>query len=188
MSFSKGRRSRKILVYEAVHLSQRTGFDIGEYIQNPSMIKMLHKDREDAHAYSNELELLLEGKINANVKLELHAKEKSIRLDEANKKIKNLEEENKLLVLSLQEKAKQIEAMQENTHQIQIKLTRTEGRLEEVSRSSFVQFLVSIMATVLLSFGVNIVTTTLSSWIGWILVVVGIILSIVAFIFVRKSK
>lgn len=188
MSSSKSGRSRKILGYEAIYLSQRTTFDIGEYVQNPSMIKKLHEEREIAHAYSDDLERRLEEKINFSTGLELKAKEISIRLEEANNSVKRLEEANRQLNFLIEEKHKQITTMQDETSKLQIKLTRTEGRLEEVSRSSFVQFLVSVMATVLLGFGVNIVTTTPSSWIGWMLIVVGIVLSIVAFIFVRKSK
>lgn len=188
MSSSKSGRSRKILGYEAIYLSQRTSFDIGEYVQNPSMIKKLHEEREIAHAYSDDLERRLEEKINISNELELKAKEISIRLEESNNNLKRMDETNKQLNLLIEEKNKQIATMQDETSKLQIKLTRAEGKLEEVSRSSIAQFLVSIMATVLLGFGVNLVTTTPSSWIGWMLIVAGIILSIVAFIFVRKSK
>jgi hypothetical protein len=188
MSSNKGKRPRKILGYEAIYLSQRTQFDIGEYVQNPSMIKKLHEERETAHAYSNNLEKLLEDKINAETDLELRLTESIIRLEEANNINKKLEEENENLNILLKESNKQLESTQEVAHQLQIKLTRVEGKLEDVSRSSFVQFLVSVVAAALLGFGVNIVTTMPSNWVGWVLIVTSIILSIVAFTFVRKSK
>jgi hypothetical protein len=188
MSSSKGGRPRKILGYEAIYLSQRTAFDVGEYVQNPSMIKKLHEEREIAHAYSDHLEKRLEEKINSSTELEIKVKVISTKLDETNNNLKKMEEANRQLNLLLEEKNKQIAAMQDEKSTIQIKLTQTEVKLDEVSRSSFVQFLVSVMATVLLGFGVNIVTTTPSSWIGWVLIVASIVLSIVAFIFVRKSK
>lgn len=188
MSSNKSKRSRRVLGYEAIYLSQRTQFDIGEYVQNPSMIKKLHEEREIAHAYSDNLEKLLEDKINVETGLELGLKETVIRLEEANNTNKKLDEENKRINILLKENNKKLESMQEDAHQLQIKLTRVEGKLEDVSHSSFVQFFVSVVAAVLLGFGVNIVTTTPSNWVGWILIITSIILSIVAFTFVRKSK
>lgn len=188
MPSSKKRPSRNFLGYEAIYLNQRTNFDIGEYVQNPPMIKKLHEEREIAHAYSSELEKLLEDKMNVGTELELQVKEITVRLEEASNTSQKLGEENKQLNSSLKEKNKQIEAMQEGTHQLQIKLAKAEGRLEDVSRNSFLQFLVSVTAAVLLGFGVNIVTTTPSNWVGWILIATSILLSIVAFTFTWKSK
>jgi hypothetical protein len=96
MSPSK-RPSRKFLGYEAIYLNQRTNFDIGEYVQNPSMIKKLHEEKEIAHAYSSNLEKLLEDKMNVGTELELQVKEITVRLEEASNTIQKLGEENKHL-------------------------------------------------------------------------------------------
>jgi len=60
--------------------------------------------------------------------------------------------------------------------------------LKDGSRDSFLQFLTSLLATLLLGFGVNVVTTTPDNWMAWILIVMSITLSVFAFTLVRKNK
>lgn len=60
--------------------------------------------------------------------------------------------------------------------------------MKDGSRDSFLQFLTSLLATLLLGFGVNVVTTTPDNWMAWILIVMSITLSVFAFTLVRKNK
>ena len=186
MSPSRGKQPRRIFGYEVVYLSHKTNFDVDEYVQNPSLIKKLHEEKELAHAYSRNLEKSLEDRMSLSAELELQMKEFSLRLEEAKHVIERLEEDKRVLDSFLKEKTNQLESLRVEKHDIEIELTRTVGKLEEVSRNSFVQFLISALATVLLGFGVNIVTTTPSNWIGWVLIAVSIVLGIIAFVLVRK--
>ncbi len=188
MSSRKSKRSRKVPGYAATYLSRGTRFDISNYLQNPSMIEQLHWDKETAYVYLDKIEELREDERNAKDELELELKEISIKLEEKCDRSKKLEQETERLKSSLRERDKRIEKMLQEIYQFQMKLALSEGKLEDGSRDSFLQFAVSMIAAILLGFGVNIVTAAPNNWIAWVLIVISIILSVVAFTFVRKSQ
>src|SRR5205807_1113156 len=97
MSPSRGKQPRRIFGYEVVYLSHKTNFDVDEYVQNPSLIKKLHEEKELAHAYSRNLEISLEDRMSQSASLELQMKEISLRLEEAKHVIERLEEEKRVL-------------------------------------------------------------------------------------------
>src|SRR4051812_3158513 len=111
MSPSRGKQPKRIFGYEVVYLSHKTNFDVDEYVQNPSMIKKLHEEKELAHAYSRNLEKLLEDRMSLNVKLELQMKETDLRLEEAKHVTERLEEEKRMIDSLLKDKTKQLESL-----------------------------------------------------------------------------
>lgn len=187
ISLSKNKRLKKALGCAEMYLSRRATFDINDYLHNTSMIVQLYKDNENVYLYLNTLEKLLEDKLSIETELILEFKEVNIRLEEKCDINKKLEQETQSLGSSLRESNRRMEKMRQETYRLQMKLALTEGKLEGSSQSSSLQFMISMIATVLLGFGVNVVTTTPGNWIAWILVITSIILSIVSFIYVRKS-
>lgn len=187
MPLSKNKRLKKAPGYAEMYFSRGATFDISDYLHNTSMIMQLHKDNETAYFYLNTLEKLLEDKVSIETELTLEFKEINIRLEEKCNINKKLEQETQSLGSSLRESNRRIEKMLQETYRLRMKLALTEGKLEDSSRSSSLQFMISMIATVLLGFGVNVVTTTPGNWVAWILVITSIILSIFAFMSIRKS-
>ena len=83
---------------------------------------------------------------------------------------------------------KQLEDLKSEKQRTDIELAKATLKIEEANRNSFIQFLVSTAATVLVGFGVGILTATPNDWKGWLLLVIGFILSIIAFFIVGKGK
>ncbi len=174
-------------MYEFVYTnSQKSQFELDDYLHSAPLIKKLKEEEELAHAYSSNLEASLEEAFLNNLKLELQKKESEVRLEEAKNMIEALKEDIELETLELNNVNKRLDDLQKDKHDVDVKLTLAEERLAEASRNSFVQFLVSTAATVLLAIGVNIITTTPNDWKGWLLIIFGILLGVLAFFISRK--
>ncbi len=163
--------------YVEIVVAMETKSVISNYLQSPSMIRELYTKYKTAHACLIKLEKAMRDKTKVEAKLMSRCKEKIIELREKDKVIKKLEQENEQLKTSLKRE-----------NQLQTKVALLEGRLKDGSRDSFLQFLTSLLATLLLGFGVNVVTTTPDNWMTWILIVMSITLSVFAFTLVRKNK
>jgi chromosome segregation ATPase len=152
------------------------------------MILKLNEEKELAHAYSKHLEARLEGVNSLQRKLEIQKIAVEVRLEDAQQTIEELHENIQLTQLELIEAQKKSEQLQADKHTIDLELTKTNGRLEEANRNSFIQFIVSVIASVSLALGVNILTATPNDWKGGTLVIIGIVLGAIAFFIARKSK
>jgi hypothetical protein len=189
MPSNNNKRTHKNFNYENIYLNyQRVQFEVEDYIDNPSMIKKLNEEKEIAHAYASSLEELLDVANFNKQKSELQKKESGIKLEEANQVIEGLREDKKLINIELSETKSKLENLQLDKHTLDLELTKVTEKLQQANRNSLIQFVVSTTATVTLAIGVNIVTSTPNDWKGWIFIIIGIILGIIAFYISRKSK
>jgi Flp pilus assembly protein TadB len=152
------------------------------------MIKKLNEEKEIAHAYSSSLEMALEEERLKVRRLELQKKDADKESEAANQMVAKLKEDVKLISIELSEKRIEFEQLQKDKHTTDLELTRVKERLEEANRNSILQFILSTLATVLLAFGVNLVTTASNDWQGWMLIIAGIVLGTIAFFIARKNK
>lgn len=168
---------------------QHRQFDLNEYVENPPMIKTMREELESAIAKITELEARLDDEIKLNNKLKLEKQAFQLKLEDANSRVEKLNEEKLWALADYGETKGELEVVQTAYHTLQLEkrtvdhqLDEANRKLDEASQKSFIQYLVTIVAAVILGFGVNIATSVPSSWIGWMLVTLAIILEVVAFL------
>lgn len=61
-------------------------------------------------------------------------------------------------------------------------------KLSNSKKQSVLIFLLSILATILISIGVNIVTDKPYVWVGWVLIASSVVLEIISFLVVRQQE
>lgn len=76
----------------------------------------------------------------------------------------------------------QLEASRISYHELELQKQGLEHSLKDANWRAFFQLLITTVATVILGFGVNIATPPPHEWIGIVMVVLGGILEIVAFL------
>jgi hypothetical protein len=96
--------------------------------------------------------------------------------------IKNLYKEKEEAKEEVRELRDQLEASRLSFHQLQLEKQALELRLKDATWKSFLQLLVTIIGTVILAIGINIVTSPAHDWIGYVMVVLGGILEVVAYL------
>lgn len=101
--------------------------------------------------------------------------------------IEKLYEEKQLALTSSIDLEKQVKEFGSQIHELKLQNQRLELELSEVSRKSYLIFALSLLATVLVGIGVNIATSSPNGWTGWVMIVAGCILEVVAF-FSRPQK
>jgi hypothetical protein len=180
-------------------------FDVTPYVDNPHMIKNLHESHVDALAAATDLEeQLIDAKKQIEAlmllqhQMELHNKELGLKCEDFSRKLEVQENlKNEIL-----EKCKgleiQLDTLRSDKHEmelqkqnLEIRLATANHRLIEASKwwRTFPQYLVTIVATGLLSFGINMLTASSSNTsTGWILVASGGFLEIIAFFITLSTR
>lgn len=188
MPSNRDKKNRVTSTYEYVYSSfKKEVFDIGDYVQNPPMIRKLKEDHDIAHAYSSKLEDALGIAEKSNFQLQIEIKEKNAKLEDIVYTVEILKGNTDIVNREFEAVKDRLEKLQDKNHKCELDLAKATSKLEDASRNSFIQLLLSVLATVALGFGVNIVTTTPTDWKGWTLVTIGIVLTIAAFFISRKN-
>ncbi len=81
----------------------------------------------------------------------------------------------------------QVKSLDSQIQELRLQNQRLEFELGETTRKSSLVFALSLLATVMAGIGVNIVTSTLNGWTGWVLILSACILEGIAF-FSRPQK
>lgn len=144
-------------------------FSIDEYVQNPAMIRKLNEEKDLALVELRTLKDRFEEAIAQTHMMALEKRELQLRLEAQSSSQHEVE---------LQKRS------------LEISLSKANQKLYEANRRSFLQFLLTVIATIIISFGINIVTSMPPAWVGWILTALGIILEIIAFViaFLPRSE
>src|SRR5258706_3264821 len=96
--------------------------------------------------------------------------------------IKDLYKEKEELKVEVRGLRDQLEDSKISIHQLELEKQVLELRLKDVNWKSFVQLLVTLIGTVILAFGVNMVTSPPHEWIGGVLVALGGTLEVIAYL------
>jgi hypothetical protein len=102
--------------------------------------------------------------------------------------IKKLHEEKQLAQLTIVEYEKRIKKLEGTKHDLEMSNQRLQIENDDSRKKSVIVFILALLATILIGFGVNIVTSTPYGWTGWIMIVAACVLEFIAFINVQKEK
>ena len=195
MTQSRGNRGKKTSHYDFVYIDAVQQFDVDEYAQNPSMIRKLHMERENAYLVIVEQKSQLETFQSGLHQMELQKRELELKLHEASTMIVKLSDEK----IAINEEKKHLQSQIENTkmhsHELELQkqkldlsLSHTQQKLSEAQQTSLVKFVATTAAAIMLSFGVNIDTSTPSDWKGWVLTIFSVIIGSIAFLIPQKGE
>ncbi len=166
--------------------SEQPLFEMCDYENNPALIKRLH---EDVLSEVKSLKVQLETVKSSNHTLELQNKEYKINLDNANSQIQLLLEERTEAIAQAQTMANRLEGAGERIHAAELQIRELEIRFAEAIRRlhranwrALLQSLLTIIATVILSIGVNTLTSKENIWVGGIMIFFGVSLEVIAFL------
>jgi hypothetical protein len=96
--------------------------------------------------------------------------------------IKNLYKEKEEAREEVRVLREDLEASRLAFHQLQLEKQAIELRLKDATWKAFLQLLVTIIGTVILAIGINIVTSPAHDWIGYLMIVLGGMLEVVAYL------
>jgi len=102
--------------------------------------------------------------------------------------IKKLYEEKQLAQLTIMEYEKKTKKLEETKHELEMSNQRLQIENDDSKKKSVIVFILALLATILIGFGVNIVTSTPYGWTGWIMIVIACVLEFIAFINIQKEK
>ncbi len=97
-------------------------------------------------------------------------------------------EERQLALAKSVELEKTVSDLSSRIHQLELSEQRLNLRLSEQKRLSFTVFGLSLIATITIGIGVNVLTSSPYEWIGWLLVTISAILEIMAFWLTKKVE
>jgi hypothetical protein len=100
--------------------------------------------------------------------------------------IEKLYEEKQLALAEAAKLENLVESLKSQNHELELHKQRLELLVNEAHRRSNLVFGLSLLATLFIGIGVNLVTSTPYLWIGWMMIISGCILEVVAFF--SKSK
>src|SRR2546428_5744893 len=152
--------------------SEQPLFEMCDYENNPAMIKRLH---EDTLTEVKSLKAQLETVKSSNHMLELQNQEYKINQINANSQIQGLIEERtvaieqaRIMLNRLADAGGRIHATDIQIRELEIRLGEANRRLHRANWRALLQSLLTIIATVILSIGVNTVTSKENIWVGGI--------------------
>jgi hypothetical protein len=96
--------------------------------------------------------------------------------------IEKLYEEKQLLLVECLELREGIQSQSSELQALKLENQRLALQLNEAKRRSALMFVVSVLASLLTGIGVNVATSNPDRWIGWIMIVFGIVLESVVFL------
>ena len=166
--------------------SEQPLFEMCDYENNPAMIKRLH---EDTLTEVKSLKAQLETVKSSNHMLELQNQEYKINQINANSQIQGLIEERtvaieqaRIMLNRLADAGGRIHATDIQIRELEIRLGEANRRLHRANWRALLQSLLTIIATVILSIGVNTVTSKENIWVGGIMIFFGVSLEVLAFL------
>lgn len=175
--------------FEYVYISYEVQpFDIDEYFQNPAMIKKLHEEMRLARAVSTSLQDKLEIVKEDYRRLELQTGEVTYKLNEAKKEVSRLLEDKQASLAEIAILKTLTEQTKDNHHQIEIQKAEIEIELrtlkeyvDKSKRASLLEYVTSLLAAIMLGFGVNVITSSPSDWKGWVIVIASVFVAVIAY-------
>jgi hypothetical protein len=96
--------------------------------------------------------------------------------------IEKLYEEKQLLLVECLELREPTQSQSSELQALKLENQRLALQLNEAKRRSALMFVVSVLASLLTGIGVNVATSNPDRWIGWIMIVFGIVLESVVFL------
>jgi hypothetical protein len=102
--------------------------------------------------------------------------------------IEKLYEERQLALAKSVELEKTVSELSARIHQLELNGQRLNLKLSEHKSLSFTVFGLSLIATITIGIGVNVLTSSTYEWIGWLLVAIAAVLEIMAFWLTRKAE
>ncbi len=166
--------------------SEQPLFEMCDYENSPALIKRLH---EDTLAEVKNLRGQLETVKLSNHTLELQIQESKINLNNADSQIQGLiierteaTAQTRIMVSRLGEAGTRIHAMDLHVQELELRLDEANGRLNRANWRTFLQSLMTIIATVILGIGVNTVTSKENILLGSIMIFFGACLEVIAFL------
>jgi len=102
--------------------------------------------------------------------------------------IEKLYEEKQLALTASYHLETRVKELDLRIHELELQHQKSEIHLQELSRKSFITFLLALLATVLVGTGVNIATSKPSEWTGWAMVIAGCILQVISFFLISSAS
>lgn len=96
--------------------------------------------------------------------------------------IRKLYEEKQVALTSAYELEKNYKDLEKELAEARLNNQRLELQLGEFARRANLAFIVALVATVILGIGINVATSSPSSFIGWMMIVIGVLLEVVSFL------
>lgn len=153
-------------------------FNPDDFLGNVRLIEKLHEEKQLALLTSIDLENQTKG-LEVQIQ-ELKLANERLRL-EVSYKVEQLE---KLSSLNLECQIKELETQ---LHNMGLEKQKLSLELDEVRRKSSFMFFLSPLATILVGVGVNVATSSVYNWTGWVMVLAACIIEIIVF-FSRQQK
>ena len=101
--------------------------------------------------------------------------------------IEKLYEERQLALAKTVDLENRCSALFEQVRTLELDQQRLDIVLSERTTRSFWVFGISLVATLTLGIGVNVVTSSAIVWLGWLLIVAAVILELIAFFLTKAS-
>jgi len=102
--------------------------------------------------------------------------------------IEKLHEEKQSALLYYFEMEKKVKNLENQIHEYELENQRLKIVYSELSQKSTLTYIIGIIATIFVGFGINVITSKPYTWIGWVLVVTAIVLEILALILKPKKE
>ena len=99
--------------------------------------------------------------------------------------IEKLYEERQMALAKVIDLESRIAALSSQVRQLELSEQRLRITLAEKTSRSLWAFGISLIATVTVGIGVNLVTSSSSSWIGWFLIIIAVLLESIAFVLTK---
>lgn len=100
--------------------------------------------------------------------------------------IEKLYEEKQLLLAECLKLQEEIQTQSSEVQALKLENQKLSLQLGESKRRSNLGFAISLLASLLVAIGVNVVTSKPDRWIGWVLIVSGIVLESIAFLAISQ--
>jgi len=99
--------------------------------------------------------------------------------------IEKLYEERQMALAKSIDLDRKVSSLSARVHQLELSEQRLRIILAEKTTRSLWAYGISLIATITVGIGVNVVTSSASSWIGWFLIVISVVLEAIAFVLTR---
>jgi hypothetical protein len=96
--------------------------------------------------------------------------------------IEKLYEERQLLLAECLELREAVQSQSSELQALKLENQRVSLQLEEAKRRSTLMFVISVLASLLTGIGVNVATSNPDKWIGWVMIIFGVVLESVVFL------
>ncbi len=102
--------------------------------------------------------------------------------------IEKLYEERQMALAKVIDLENRVSTLSSQVHQLELREQKLQITLAEKTSRSLWAFGVSLIATVTVGIGVNLATSFGTSWIGWFLIIIAVLLETIAFILTKSRN